>query len=146
LSHLQIVIFSSVLILLVFLSGFFAIAETSLMAVNRYRLRHKARLKQHHAILILKLLKRPDRLLGMVLIGNNLANIVASALATMLALHLWGETGVILSTVLLTLIILIFAEVAPKTVAALYPDRVSKVIAWPVYGLLIVFFSFGMVN
>ena len=112
------------------------------MAINRYRLRHKARLKQRHAILILKLLKRPDRLLGMILIGNNLANIVASALATMIAMQVWGDTGVILSTVILTLLILIFAEVAPKTVAALYPERVSRIVAWPVSIMLIVFFPF----
>jgi Mg2+/Co2+ transporter CorB len=112
------------------------------MAINRYRLRHKARLKQRHAVLILKLLKRPDRLLGMILIGNNLANIVASALATLIAMQIWGEKGVILSTVVLTLLILIFAEVAPKTVAALYPERVSKMVAWPVSIMLIVFFPF----
>jgi Mg2+/Co2+ transporter CorB len=142
LSHSQLVIFSSVLLLLICLSAFFSIAETGLMAINRYRLRHKARLKQRHAVLILKLLKRPDRLLGMILIGNNLANIVASALATMIAMQIWGEGGVILSTALLTLLILIFAEVAPKTVAALYPERVSKFVARPVSIMLIVFFPF----
>jgi Mg2+/Co2+ transporter CorB len=142
LSHSQIIIFGSVLFLLICLSGFFSIAETGLMAINRYRLRHKARLNQRHAVVILKLLKRPDRLLGMILIGNNLANIVASALATMIALHVWGEKGVIFSTVLLTLLILIFAEVAPKTVAALYPERVSRVVARPVSIMLIVFFPF----
>jgi Mg2+/Co2+ transporter CorB len=139
-SHLQFVVFTGVLVLLVVLSGFFSMAETSLMAVNRYRLRHKARLKKTYAILILKLLKRPDRLLGMILIGNNLANIVASALATLLAIHFWGERGVIISTALLTVVILIFAEVAPKTVAALYADRVSRFVAWPVHIMLLIFF------
>jgi Mg2+/Co2+ transporter CorB len=110
------------------------------MAVNRYRLRHKARLKKRYAILILRMLRRPDRLLGMVLIGNNLANIVASALATLIALHLWGEKGVILSTALLTMAILIFAEVAPKTFAALHPDKVARVVAWPIYIMGLVFF------
>jgi Mg2+/Co2+ transporter CorB len=140
LSHFQFVIISCVLVCLIFLSGFFSIAETALMAVNRYRLRHKARQKKSHALLILKLLKRPDRLLGMILIGNNLANIVASALATLIAMKLWGEKGVVISTACLTLIILIFAEIAPKTFAALYPDRVSRVVAWPVYIALTIFF------
>jgi Mg2+/Co2+ transporter CorB len=133
-------VLSSILVLLIILSGFFSIAETGLMAINRYRLRHKARLKQRHAVLILKLLKRPDRLLGMILIGNNLANIVASALATLIALQVWGEGAVVLSTALLTILILIFAEVAPKTVAALYPERVSRFVAWPVSIMLVVFF------
>lgn len=141
-SHSQIVIFSCLLALLIVLSGFFSFAETALMAVNRYRLRHKARLKKRYAVVLLKLLKRPDRVLGMVLIGNNLANIVASALATMLALYLFGEKGVVISTTLLTFIVLIFAEVAPKTVAALYADKVVRIVAWPIYILLMVFYPF----
>lgn len=139
-SHSQLVVFSVMLFLLVFLSGFFSTAETALMAINRYRLRHKARLNKRSAVLILKLLKRPDRLLGMVLIGNCVANIVASALATLIAEYYFGATGVIISTVLLTLIILVFAEVAPKTVAALYPDQVSKLVVFPVYLLLQLFY------
>lgn len=141
-SHSQVIILSCVLALLIFLSGFFSIAETALMAVNRYRLRHKARLKKGYAIVLLKLLKRPDRLLGMVLIGNNLANIVASSLATLLAYHLYGDKGVIIATALLTFAVLIFAEVAPKTVAALYADKVARFVAWPVYILLTIFYPF----
>jgi len=141
-THVTLVVLSVVLTFLIVLSGFFAIAETGLMSVNRYRLRHKARMKKRYAILILKLLKRPDRLLGMVLIGNNLSNIVASALATLLAMHFFGDEGVIFSTIVLTLVILIFAEVAPKTVAALYPDQVSKAVVWPVYAMLVVFYPF----
>ncbi len=141
-SHLQLVIFCILLVLLVVLSGFFSTAETALMTVNRYRLRHKARLHQGPAKLILKLLKRPDRLLGMILIGNCLANIVASVLATLLVHTYFGDPGVVVGTVVLTLVILIFAEVAPKTVAALYPERVSNFVAWPIYGMLIVFYPF----
>lgn len=115
-------------------------AETALMAVNRYRLRHKARLKKRYAILILKLLKRPDRLLGMILIGNCLSSVVGSALATLLAVHYLGDAGVILTTIILTLVILIFAEIVPKTIAALYPDRVSKAVAFPIYAMLMLFY------
>ncbi len=122
------------------MAAFFSGAETALMAINRYRLRHKARMKKRSAVLILKLLKRPDRLLGMILIGNNLSNIVASALATFIAMHYWGDKGVLFSTVILTFFILIFAEVAPKTVAALYPEKVSRWVAWPVFFFLKVFY------
>lgn len=138
-SHLQLGVFLGVLVLLIILSAFFSAAETGLMAINRYRLRHKARLKKRSSMLILKLLKRPDRLLGMILIGNCCANIFASALATVLAVQLFGEKAVILSTVLLTIIVLLFAEVAPKTLAALYPERIAKLVAWPIYGLLRLF-------
>lgn len=117
-------------------------AETALMAVNRYRLRHQARMKKRYAILILQLLKRPDRLLGMILIGNTCANILSSALATLIAVYFFGNTGVVLATILLTFLVLIFAEVAPKTVAACYPEKVARWICWPVYILLKFFYPF----
>lgn len=139
-THFQVVFYSIILISLVFLSAFFSAAETGLMSINRYRLRHKARLKKSYAILILKLLKRPDRLLGMILIGNNCSNIFASALATVLAVNLFGENAVLISTAILTLVVLIFAEVAPKTLAALYPDQISKLVSWPIAGLLRIFY------
>ncbi|MHB1947098.1 MAG: HlyC/CorC family transporter [Gammaproteobacteria bacterium] len=141
-SHFQITVIAIVLAFLIILSGFFSAAETGLMAINRYRLRHKARMKKRDAMLILKLLKRPDRLLGMILIGNNCSNICASALATVLAIQLFGDKAVIISTVLLTLAVLIFSEVAPKTLAALYPERISRWVAWPVYGMLLIFYPF----
>ncbi len=128
------------LLLLILLSAFFSSAETALMAINRYRLRHKARMKKRSAIMILKLLKRPDRLLGMILIGNTVANTFSSAIATLLAVYFWGEKGVILVTILLTLVILIFSEVAPKTVAALYPERMATLVALPVFVLLRLFY------
>ncbi len=108
--------------------------------MNRYRLRHRARMKKRSALLILKLLKRPDRLLGTILIGNNCANIIASALATLLTAHLFGEKAVIISTVLLAIVIIIFAEVAPKTLAALHPDRIAYWVAIPVRILLLIFY------
>ncbi len=124
------------IVLLILLSAFFSCAETALMAINRYRLRHAGALKKRWAVLILKLLKRPDRLLGMILIGNNVANIFASALATIVAIHFYGEEAVMLISILLAFVILVFAEVAPKTIAALYPERVAKIVAWPVFILL----------
>lgn len=141
-SHTQILIFSVVLLFLILLAAFFSCAETALMAINRYRLRHKAHMKKRSAVLILQLLKRPDRLLGMILIGGNFANILASSLATLIAVHFWGERGVIISTAILTFVILIFAEVAPKTIAALYPENISRWVAWPVYFSLKIFYPF----
>lgn len=131
-SQFQILLFSIVLILLILLAAFFSCAETSLMAVNRYRLRHKARLKKRYAIRLLQLLKRPDRLLGAILIGSTFANMLASSLATLIAFHFWGDKGALLAAALLTFVVLIFSEIAPKTIAAIYPDKVAKWVAYPI--------------
>ncbi|HLB58155.1 MAG TPA: CNNM domain-containing protein, partial [Gammaproteobacteria bacterium] len=139
-SHSAFVFFLVTLVLLIVLSAFFSGAETALMSINRYRLRHKARMKKRSAILILRLLKRPDRLLGMILIGNNFCNILASSIATLLAINFLGDKGIAVSTIILTFLILIFAEVAPKTLAALYPEKVSKLVVWPVFVLLKLFY------
>lgn len=139
-SNTQLIVFIAVLVFLVLLAAFFSAAETALMAVNHYRLRHKARLKKRTAMMTLKLLKRPDRLLGTILIVGNFANILASSIATIVAIHFWGDKGVIFSTALLTLTILIFAEVAPKTVAALHPEGITHIVAWPVTLLLKLFY------
>ena len=139
-SHSHIVMLTLALVVLILISGFFSAAETGLMAINRYRLRHKARMKKRSAILILRLLKRPDRLLGMILIGNSFSNILASSLATLIAVSLFGNTGVIISTIILTFIVLVFAEVAPKTLAALYPESTSNVVSFPIFILLKIFY------
>ena len=122
------------------MAAFFACAETGLMAVNRYRLRHKARMKKRYAVRLLKLLKRPDRLLGAILIGSTFTNILASSLATLIAFHFWGDKGALLAAIMLTFVILIFAEIAPKTLAALYPDRVSRWVSYPIMFILKLFY------
>ncbi len=132
----QVLIFSAVLLLLVLLAAFFSCAETALMAVNRYRLRHQAHLRKTAAMRVLKLLKRPDRLLGVILIGSTFANILASSLATLIAFHYFGDRGAILAAILLTFIILIFAEIAPKTLAAIYADQVARFVSYPVQIIL----------
>lgn len=136
LSHFQIVLFSLLLVFLILMAAFFSLAETALMAVNRYRLRHQARMRKRYAVRLLQLLKRPDRLLGAILIGNTFANMIASSLATLLAFHFWGEEGALLSALGLTFVVLIFAEITPKTLAALYPDKVARWVAYPVQWLL----------
>ncbi|MHB1512901.1 MAG: HlyC/CorC family transporter [Acidiferrobacter sp.] len=123
--HVRLATLAGVLIFLIFLSGFFSAAEISLMTVNRYRLRHLAEAGHRGARLARRLLRRPDRLLGVVLLGNNFGNIAASSVATLMAIQLYGVGVLALVTGLLTLVILIVAEVAPKTLAALYPEPVA---------------------
>ncbi len=122
---------SGVLIGLILLSIFFAFAETALMAVNRYRLRHLVRHHNPAAKRISRLLERPDRILGAILLGDTLANIVASALATIIAAHFFGDAGVIGCSLIFALFVLIFGQVAPKTVAAIHPQRTALMISWP---------------
>ncbi|NLS12805.1 DUF21 domain-containing protein [Vibrio sp. SM6] len=110
---------------LIVISGYFSGSETGMMALNRYRLKHLANQGHKGAKRVERLLERPDRLIGLILIGNNLVNILASAIATILGMRLFGNLGVAIATGALTLIILVFAEVTPKTIAALYPERVS---------------------
>ncbi|MDZ7788537.1 MAG: HlyC/CorC family transporter [Halofilum sp. (in: g-proteobacteria)] len=115
------------LAVLLVLSGCFSGSETALMTVNRYRLRHQAREGHRGARLALRLLERTDRLIGLILLGNNFVNVLASMLATIVAIRLWGEgEGVLGFTAIgLTVIVLIFGETAPKTFAALHPERVA---------------------
>ncbi|MGV6853021.1 MAG: HlyC/CorC family transporter [bacterium] len=115
----------SLLALLIIISGFFSSSETALMTLNRYRLRHLVKNNHKPAIKAWKLLQKPDRLIGLILLGNNFVNILASALATVIGIRLLGDAGIAVATVILTLIVLIFAEVAPKTIAALHPERIA---------------------
>ncbi|WCI32574.1 HlyC/CorC family transporter [Proteus mirabilis] len=112
-----------ILIGMIFASAYFSGTETSMMTINRYRLRHAAKQGNRSAKRVEKLLQRPDRLISLVLIGNNLINIVVSALATIVGMRLYGDAGVAIATGVLTFVILIFAEVLPKSIAALYPER-----------------------
>ncbi|QSX38047.1 HlyC/CorC family transporter [Shewanella sedimentimangrovi] len=122
------------LFVLILISAYFSGSETAMMTLNRYRLRHLANSGHKGAERALKLLERPDRLIGLILIGNNLVNILASAIATIIGLRLWGDLGVAIATGILTLLVLIFAEVTPKTLAALHPERIaypsSMILRW----------------
>ena len=118
------VLFGILLFLLLF-SAFFSSSETGMMAINRYRLRHLVRKGHRAAKRTSQLLDRPDRLIGVILIGNNFVNILASALATVIATRLWGDSGIAIATLGLTLFVLIFGEVTPKTVAAMFPERIA---------------------
>jgi Mg2+/Co2+ transporter CorB len=125
-----------VLLILILLSGFFSSSETGLMAINKYRLRHLANKGHRGARLAQKLLKTPDRLIGLILLGNNLVNILAAAIATVIGIRLFGSNGVWIASLILTVVILIFAEVAPKTVAAVHPERIAFKASFVLYVLL----------
>jgi len=96
-----------------------------MMAINRYRLRHLVQKKHRGAQRVNQLLERPDRLIGVILLGNNFVNIFASSIATVIGIELMGDAGIAIAAALLTVVILIFSEVAPKTVAALHPERIA---------------------
>lgn len=110
---------------LIILSAFFSSSETGMMSLNRYRLKHLAKNGHKGALRANKLLKRTDQLIGVILIGNNFVNILASSIATVIAIRIWGDAGIAIATVLLTVVILIFAEVTPKTLAALFPEKIA---------------------
>lgn len=116
---------------LVTISAFFSAAEIGVMSLNRYRLRHLVKQKHKAAIRVNHLLAHPDRLLSIILIGNTICNIVASMAVTLVGQFWYGETGAIGASVLLTIIILIFSEMTPKTYAALHPQKVAFLCSFP---------------
>ena len=113
----------SVLLFLILVSGFFSGSETGLMSLNRYRLRHLADQKNKAAMRAFRLLQKPDKLIGLILLGNNFVNILASAIATIIGIRVFGEAGVLIATIILTIVVLVFAEVTPKTLAAMHPEK-----------------------
>ena len=124
------------LVTLLVLSAFFSGSETALMSLNRYQLRHKAREGHRGAKLAERLLQRPDRLIGLILLGNNLVNFSAASLVAIIAFKIGGQPAVALGTLILTLVVLIFSEAAPKTLAALHPERLAFPAAIIYYPLL----------
>ncbi|RPI58348.1 MAG: HlyC/CorC family transporter, partial [Lysobacterales bacterium] len=124
------------IVVLLVLSAFFSATETALMSLNRYRLRHLARSGHRGARVAEWLLQRPDRLIGLILLGNNAVNLTAAALVTILAQRLGGQGAVLVATFVLTIVVLIFCEVAPKTIAALNPTRIALPAALIYYPLL----------
>jgi Mg2+/Co2+ transporter CorB len=111
--------------ILIFISAYFSSSETGIMSINRYRLKHLEKQNHRGAIRVSQLLKNPDQLIGLILIGNNLVNIAASAIATIIGQRLYGDAGILGATIVLTFVVLIFAEVTPKTLAALHPEKIS---------------------
>ena len=126
----------ALLTVLLFLSAFFSSTETALMRLNRYRLRHQARSGLRSARLTESLLQHPDRLIGLILLGNNAANLAAAALVTVISIRIGGEAAIFVGTLILTFVVLIFAEVAPKTVAARNPSKLALPAALIYYPLM----------
>ncbi len=124
-THLAIVLLWITLVVLLILASFFSATETSMMSLNRYRLRHLVKNGHAGAIRATRFLHHPEKMLGVVLIGNTCANIIASAIVTLLAQHYVGELGVAIATGILTLIVLFFCEVLPKTLAAFWPEKIA---------------------
>lgn len=128
------------LIFLIACSAFFSSSETGMLSLNRYRLKYLAQKGHKGARRSIKLLKRPDRLLGTILVGNNVVNILAASIATVLAVDLWGEAGIAIATIGLTVIVLIFGEITPKTLAALRPETIAYPASYLLTLLLRVFY------
>jgi Mg2+/Co2+ transporter CorB len=125
LNELPISLLFGLLVFLILLSGFFSSSETGLVSLNRYRLRHLVKSGHHGAQRAADLLERPDRLIGIILLGNNFVNILASSITTILAIRLFGDNAITIAAIILTFVILVFAEVAPKTLAVMHPERIA---------------------
>lgn len=125
LEQTSLLVLFSILFVLLLLSAFFSSSETALMSLNRFKMRTMEQQGHKGAANATQLLSRPDRLIGLILLGNNFVNIFASAVATVIGIKMLGENGIMIATLVLTLVILLFAEVTPKTLAALHPERVA---------------------
>jgi len=124
------------LFFLILVSSFFSGSETGLMSLNRYRLRHLADSKHKGAIRAQRLLASPEKLISLILLGNNFVNILASSIATIIGIRLFDEAGILMATIILTIVVLIFAEVTPKTLAALHAERFALPAAYILEPLL----------
>ncbi len=129
--------FATLAVLLV-ISGFFSIAETSMMALNRYRVKHMVRLGHRGAVLASGLLARTDRLLGVILLGNNLVNAAAAVLVSVIAVRLFGESEIALGlgTLAVTFLILVFCEITPKVIGAAHAERIAFAVSYVLTPLL----------
>ncbi len=141
--HLSLPFLYGLVAVLIVLSAYFSSSETAMMAMNRYRLRHLAAQGHGGAQRASRLLERPDRLLGVILLGNNAVNFFAATVATLIALRQFGEIGVLLAPFVLTFVFLVLAEVAPKTIAAYAPERIAlpssyilRPLLWVLYPLV----------
>lgn len=129
----------SLLLVLILCGAFFSGAEIGIMSLNRYRLRHLVKKKHKKALRVSELLAHPDRVLSVILIGNTAANIIASTIATLIGQRLYGDMGVLIATGLVTLFVLVFSEMTPKTFAALHPQSVAFACAAPLKILQTIF-------
>jgi len=132
------IVYSGLLFFLIILSAFFSGSETAYMRANRFRIHHLSNKGNKDAKRVYSILKNPDRLISSVLLGNNFVNVLASAIATAIFINIFGEEGIILATIAMTIILLIFAEITPKTIAAYRADDFSMVVSYPMKLLIVV--------
>jgi putative hemolysin len=129
------------LVICFILSAFFSSSETAFTSLERFRLQHMVETNVSGAKKVARLLEKPERFLSTILLGNNLVNVAATAIATTLAISLWGdERGVIISTIAMTILLLIFAETTPKTFAKQHPERISTLFVRPIEWLSWIFY------
>ena len=114
------------------LAAFFSGSETAFISLERFRVQHLVETKVRGAERVAKMIERPERFLSTVLLGNNLVNTAAAALATVLAINIWGETGVLIATVGVTIVLLIFADTMPKTLANRHAEKISLLLVRPI--------------
>jgi Mg2+/Co2+ transporter CorB len=130
LNEISLGVLAGVVVLMIVVSAFFASTETALMSLNRYRLRHKALAGNRSAKLTERLLAKPDRLIGVILLGNTFANVGTATLTTILALRVYGESGLIAASGVASILMFVFGDLAPKTFGALHPERLALASAW----------------
>lgn len=130
------------LILLIVLSSFFSMSETALMSINKIKLKHMVDKKVPKSKLVESLIEDPNKLLGAILIGNNIVNIAASSLATVIATKIFKNSGIAISTGIMTILVLIFGEITPKSIAKQKSEQVSLMVAKPIKFTVIIFRPF----
>ncbi len=130
------------IVVLILMSAFFSGSETSMLSLNRYRLKHQSKNNHKGAKRAQKLLDRPERLISTILIGNNLVNNLAAAITTLIAIRIFGNdsSAIAIATIIITIVLLIFAEITPKTIGALYPERTAFSASLPLHFLFIAFY------
>jgi putative hemolysin len=120
------------LILCLLLSAFFSTSETAFVSLQRIRLQHLVNTKVRGAKQVARMMEKPERLLSTILLGNNFVNTAAAALATFLAISVWGEQGILIATIVVTIVLLIFCETTPKTIATRHAEGLSLALARPI--------------
>jgi len=140
LNEISLSVLFGVLAILLILSAFFSGSETAILTLNRYRLKHLVKQKHRGAIKVHELLKKPERLMGLILLGNSVVNILAASIATLIAIRLGGDQSLIVGTTSVIFGILIFSEVTPKTLGSLRPETLAFIAAWIYVPLLKLFY------
>jgi len=131
-SNIDIELYLVLFIICLLLSAFFSSSETAFISLQRIRMEHMVESNVKGARRVARMIERPEKLLSTILLGNNFANVAAAALGTAVAIELWEKQGVLIATIVVTVLLLIFAETTPKTIATQHPERLSLIFARPI--------------